>query len=250
LDAPDMSRPTHVYVVLSPRPRVGKTLMARVFTEFYRSEGRPVAAYDLDPAEGTLSEFLPGFAIASQIADTRGQMALFDRLIVDDEKPKVLDVGSGLFSHFLKVMTEIDFVPEARQRSVEPIIMFVTGPDRRAAEGYAELVRRFPDVTVVPIFNEAVGRFADMRDAFPARGSSAQPIRVPQLSPSLRLVVDTRPFSFSAYRRGISLDVPPILEKELAAWVKRVFLQVRELELRLLLGRLSLSLAPAPKPPN
>ena len=106
-----MSRPTHVYVVLSPRPRVGKTLMARVFTEFYRSEGRPVAAYDLDPAEGTLSEFLPGFAIASQIADTRGQMALFDRLIVDDEKPKVIDVGSGLFSHFLKVMTEIDFVP-------------------------------------------------------------------------------------------------------------------------------------------
>jgi hypothetical protein len=46
------------------------------------------------------------------------------------------------------------------------------------------------------------------------------------------------------------LDVPPILEKELAAWVKRVFLQVRELELRLLLGRLSLSLTLAPKPPN
>ena len=122
-----MSRPTHVYVVLSPRPRVGKTLMARVFTEFYRSEGRPVAAYDLDPTEAALSEFLPGFAVASQIADTRGQMALFDRLIVDDEKPKVVDVGTAVFSHFLTVMTEIDFVPEARRRSVEPIIVYVEG---------------------------------------------------------------------------------------------------------------------------
>jgi len=241
-----MSRPTHVYVVLSPRPRVGKTLMARVFTEFYRSEGRPVAAYDLDPTEAALSEFLPGFAVASQIADTRGQMALFDRLIVDDEKPKVVDVGTAVFSHFLTVMTEIDFVPEARRRSVEPIIVYVAAPDRRAAAGYADIVRRFPDVTVVPVYNDAAGRFAELRHAFPGRGASAQPLRVPQLSPTLRHVVDTRPFSFSAYRRGIATDVPPILDKELGAWVKRVFVQVRELELRLLLGRLSVSLAPDP----
>jgi hypothetical protein len=235
---------------MSPRPRVGKTLMARVLTEFYRSEGRPVAAYDLDPTEGTLSEFLPGFAVASQIADTRGQMALFDRLIVDDEKPKVLDVGSGLFSHFLKVMTEIDFVPEARQRSVEPIIMYIAAADRRAADGYAELVGRFPDLTVVPVFNETVGRFSDLREAFPARGASSQPLRVPQLSPTLRHIIDTRPFSFSAYRRGIATEVPPILDKELGAWVKRVFVQVREQELRLLLGRLTISLAPGLKSPD
>lgn len=239
-----MSRPTHVYVVVSPRPRVGKTLMARVLTEFFRSEARPVAAYDVDPSDTALMEFLPGFAVAGQIADTRGQMALFDKLIVDDEKPKVVDVGAGIFSQFLTVMTEIDFVPEARRHAVEPIIVFVAAPDRRASAGYAEIIHRFPDVTVVPVFNDAVGRFPELRDAFPGRGASAQPIRVPQLSPTLRHIVDTRPFSFSAYRRGIPTNAPPVLDRELGAWVKRVFLQVRELELRLLLGRLRISLAP------
>jgi hypothetical protein len=219
--------------------------MARVFTEFYRSEGRPVAAYDVDPAELALMEFLPGFAVAGQIDDTRGQMALFDRLILDDQKPKVVDVGAGVFSRFITVMTEIDFVPEARRHAVEPIVIFVAAPDRRAVAGYTEIVRRFPDITVVPVFNDAVARFTELRDVFPGRGAPAQPIRVPQLSPTLRHIVDTRPFSFSAYRRGISADVPPVLDRELAVWVKRVFLQVRELELRVLLGRLRLSLGPA-----
>jgi len=245
-----MSRPTHVYLVLSPRPRVGKTLMARVLTEFYRSEARPVAAYDVDPAETTLSEFLPGFAIAGQIADTRGQMALFDRLVLDDEKAKGLDVGTAIFTNFLTVMTETDFVPEARRHSVEPVIMFMASGDQRASAGYADIVRRFPDLTVVPVFNEAAGRFADLRDVFPAQGASAQPFRMPLLSPTLRHIVDTRPFSFSAYRRGIAVGVPPILEKELGAWVKRVFVQVRELELRLLLGRLRLSLTPHTETPG
>jgi hypothetical protein len=232
-----MSRPTHVYVVVSPRPRVGKTLMARVLTEFYRSEGRPVAAYDVDPSDTALMEFLPGFAVAGQIADTRGQMALFDKLIVDDEKPKVVDVGAGIFSQFITVMTEIDFLPE-------PIVIFVASPDRRAVAGYDEIVRRCPDITVVPVLNDAVGRFPELRDAFPGRGPSAQPIRVPQLSPTLRHIVDTRPFSFSAFRRGVSTKAPPVIDRELSVWVKRVFLQVRELELRLLLGRLLVSLGP------
>lgn len=249
-----MSRPTHIYVIASPRPRVGKTLLARLFTEYYRSEGRPVAAFDVDPNESTLLEFLPGFAVAGQIADTRGQMALFDRLIVDDEKPKVVDVGSTVFDGFMKVMTEIDFVPEARRRSVEPVIMFVASPDERAIKAYDELNRRFGDLTLVPIYNEAIARVALLRERFPARGAGSLPLRVPTLSPSLRHIIDTRPFSFSAYRRGMSSDVPAILDAELGSWVKRVLLQFRELELRLLLDRLRLSLGsesdPSPREPG
>lgn len=244
-----MSRPTHVYIVVSPRPRVGKTLMARVFTEFYRSEARPVAAFDLDANDTALTEFLPGFAVGAQIADTRGQMALFDRLIVADEKPKVLDIGTSSFEPFVRVMTEIDFVPEARRRSVEPVFMFVASPDERAIKAYGELSRRFPDLAVVPIFNDGVARIAQVRDKYPAQGGVAMPIRVPAFSPTLRHIVDTRPFSFSAFRRGVSGDVPRMLEGELTSWIKRVFLQFRELELRLLLDRLRLSLGPTEPPP-
>jgi hypothetical protein len=242
-----MSRPTHIYVIASPRPRVGKTLVARAFTEFYRADGRPVAAFDLGAGDNTLVEFLPKFAVTAQIADTRGQMALFDQLIVGDEKPKVVDLDGGLFDAFFKVMVDIDFVPEARRRSIEPVVLFIATPEDRAAAAYAELHRRFGDLTIVPVHNEGVARGSHLRDKFPSRGSLSLPVQVPQLSPSLRHIVETRPFSFSAFRRGLSSDVPQILEAELGSWVKRVFLQFRELELRLLLDRLRSSLAAEPE---
>src|SRR5205807_8576662 len=49
-----MSRPTHVYIVASPRPRSGKTLLARALSEFFRADGRPVRAFDLDTMDGAL----------------------------------------------------------------------------------------------------------------------------------------------------------------------------------------------------
>jgi hypothetical protein len=237
-----MSRPTHVYIVTSPRPRVGKTLVARAFTEFYRADGRPVAAFDLNRDDNALSDFLPKFAVRAQIDDTRGQMALFDQLIVDDEKPKVVDLEAGLFEPFLKVMSDIGFVTEARRHSVEPVILFLATPEQHTIEAYADLHHRFPDITIVPVHNQGIARGSHIREKFPSWSALALPLQVPQLSPSLRFIVETKPFSFSDFKRGLSADVPEILEAELNSWMKRVYLQFRELELRLLLDRLRTSL--------
>lgn len=46
-------------IVALPRPRVGKTLQARLLTDFHLHEGRSVAAYDLNAGERTLAQFLP-----------------------------------------------------------------------------------------------------------------------------------------------------------------------------------------------
>jgi hypothetical protein len=237
-----MSRPTHIYVIASPRPRVGKTLLARAFTEFYRADGRPVAGFDLGNSDNALADFIPKFAQSADIAHTRGQMALFDQLIIPDEKPKVIDLDHTLFGSFFKIMMDIGFLPEARRRSIEPVVLFVATPEERSVIGYQELHRQFADLAIVPVHNEGVARGAHLRDKFPARGALALPVQVPALSPSLKHIVDTKPFSFSAFRRGLSDDVPDILEAELGSWVKRVFLQFRELELRLLLHSLSSSL--------
>jgi hypothetical protein len=239
-----MSRPTHVYIVTSPRPRVGRTLVARAFSEFYRADGRPVAAFDLNPNDTALVDFLPKFAVRAQIGDTRGQMALFDRLILDDEKPKIVDLGASVFESFFKVMTDIDFVPQARWRSVEPVILFVATPEDQTVKAYADLHRRFPDLTIVPVHNEGIARGSQIREKFPSASPVALPVQVPLLSPSLRFIVETQPFSFSDFKRGLSARVPEILEDELNSWIKRIYLQFREMELRLLLNSLRTSLGP------
>jgi hypothetical protein len=69
-----MSFRNSVAIVASPRPRVGKTLLARLLTDFHLQEGRSVAAFDLNAAgEGTLAQFLPEHVTRSSIDDLKGR---------------------------------------------------------------------------------------------------------------------------------------------------------------------------------
>jgi hypothetical protein len=70
------------------------------------------------------------------------------------------------------------------------------------------------------------------------------------LSPSLRAIIDAPAFSFTEFRRSPSTDMREILADELTSWLKRVYLQFREMELRLLLTNLRGSLKnSSPEPP-
>ena len=60
------------------------------------------------------------------IADTRGQMALFDRILADHWRTTVIDLGHGLFDQFFKVMAEIGFEDEARRKLIQLIVLFIT----------------------------------------------------------------------------------------------------------------------------
>jgi len=242
-----MSRPTHVYIVVSPRPRTGRTLLARALTEFYRTDGRPVGAFDLDTFDGMLAQFLPSFTVRADIADTRGQVALFDELIIANEKPKVVDVSAHAYEPFFAVMEQIGFAAEAPLQAVDPVILFATNADAQSAKAYARLRERFPGLTLTPVYNDGIVRGHSLRNDFPATSAIALPLRIPTLSPALRAIVDAPPFSFSEFRRRPDMREP--LGGELNSWLKRVYLQFREMELRLLLSNLRGSLKTSPPEP-
>jgi hypothetical protein len=48
-----MQRRTPIFIVTSSRPRVGKTLIARALTEYFRVQSRPVAAFDVNPTSSS-----------------------------------------------------------------------------------------------------------------------------------------------------------------------------------------------------
>src|ERR1700674_4586177 len=151
-----MSRPTHVYIIASPRPRTGKTLLARALIEFFRTDGRPVAAFDLDTMDPTLVGFLPRFTLHADINDTIGQVALFDELIIDDETPKVVDVSAHAYETLFDLMERIDFATEAPRRSVEPVILYMASSDPLSVKCYARLRERFPRLTLAPVYNDGI----------------------------------------------------------------------------------------------
>ena len=62
-----MQRRTPIFIVTSSRPRVGKTLIARAMTEYFLAQGRPVAAFDVNPDDFKLMDHLPADTAAASI---------------------------------------------------------------------------------------------------------------------------------------------------------------------------------------
>ena len=226
-----MQRRTPIFIVTSSRPRVGKTLIARALTEYFLAQGRPVTAFDVNPDDFKLVDHLPAYTAAASIDDTRGEMALFDQLAAEDEVPKVVDLGHYPFERFFTLMREIDLGTELRRRAIAPMVLYVADPHERAQQGYATLKDRFPDLALVPLFNEYVPQIARCRDNFPPTRFGGEPVDIPALTPVVRSVVDRKNFSFLAYVLKTQDST-----SELYQWMARVFVAFRELEVRLLLG--------------
>lgn len=153
-----MPQQTRLYIVASRHPRVGKTLLTRLLIEFLRISRRPLVGYDLDPREPALANCFPNLVWPVDIADTRGQMALFDRILADHWRTTVIDLGGGLFDEFFKVMAQIGFEDEARQRLIQPIVLFIADAAPFTAKTYAQLrgnwSRRFSSpCTMKPLYS-------------------------------------------------------------------------------------------------
>ena len=215
-----------VMIVCSPRPRVGRTLVARLLVDYFLVDNRAVVAFDANPNDPVLSDYLPGHAIPATIADTRGQMALFDRLILNIGTPKVVDLAADQFGHFFDILDQIDFVAEARQRAIDTVILYVTEDHPRSVDAYHRILARFPKATVVPVHNEIFESMRATGQSHPARG--AMPVHISQL-PTLLFGVIYRPgFSISDFLKRPS-EFPTMLHK----WTSQPFIAFRDLELRL-----------------
>jgi hypothetical protein len=232
-----MARPKSIYIVCSPRQRVGKTLIARALTEFILADARSAVAFDLNPNNAALYGFLPRYAALADLSTTRGQMALFDELISQDEVTKVIDLGDESFEKFFTLLRQLGLVEEARRRDIEVVTLFIGDPDPRSAQSYTDLRRSFFRMSLVPVHNEQVAGAQNYMENFPNPVAGERAVRIPVLSPFLKSIVDKQGFSFDDY-----LERQTGARTELHEWIERTFMEFRELELRLLLRDLKSSL--------
>jgi len=217
---------TPLYVVCSPCRCVGKTLVARLLTEFYVLKDRPVAAFDLADEGPQLADYLPKVTTIIDIGDTRGQMALFDRLIAEKDSPAVIDVSYRTFKQFFTIVQEINFFEEARRRFIEPLILFIIDPDPKSAKAYAMLRHQLSEASLLPVRNQI------RASAIPPKPNMVPAsLDIPLLGFSLRAVIDRQSFSLSEFWRAPRADLPAALDEELWGWVELIFFQFRGLEL-------------------
>jgi hypothetical protein len=235
-----MSFRSSITIVASPRPRVGKTLLARLLADFHQQQGRAVATFDLNAGEKTLEQFLPEKTTTASIRDINGQIALFDRLVADENTTKVIDLGHESFESFFAVTHQIGFVEEARSRSIGVAILFTMTPDKTSVDAYRNLRARFSHATLAPVHNEMLGP-AQHRDKYPL-ASGSPVVRIPVLARGLRRYIETPPFSFATSQLADAVGVPVSAHAEIQRWLRRIYLEFRELDLRILLADLTSSI--------
>jgi hypothetical protein len=216
---------TPVFIICSPRPLVGKTLIARLMSEFLLLKHGTVSAFDINLKEPTLREYLPKITETAEVDDTFGKMQLMDRLILNDAVAKVIDLGFHAFDEFFKMSEEIGFMKEAARRGVSPVILFVADTDRASARGYAMLQQQIPPTALIAIDNEYV-----VRGELPPAMAHGRVLRIAALPVFLKTYIDRLAFSFTSYLRN-EKDT----STELHQWIRENYFSFRELELSLIL---------------
>jgi hypothetical protein len=216
--------PTPVYIICSPRPLVGKTLLARLLSEFLLLKDGTVSAFDINLKEPSLLEYLPRITETADVIDTFGKMQLMDRLIVHDGVAKVIDLGFHAFDEFFKMTNEIGFLKEATRRSVAPIILFVADTDRVSARAYPTLREQIPLKALIAVDNEYV-----VRGELPEAMGLGRVLRITALPSFLKTYVDRPTFSFTDYLRNERDQ-----STELHQWIRKNYTSFRELEFSLL----------------
>jgi hypothetical protein len=218
---------TPVYIICSPRPQVGKTLLARLLSEFLLLKNGSVVSFDINLKEPSLLEYLPGITETADVIDTFGKMQLMDRLIVNDSVAKVIDLGFHAFDEFFKMFEEIGFMKEAVRRGVVPIILFMADTDRLSARAHETLRGQIPLPALVTVDNEFV-----VRGELPDAMGHGRMLRISALPPFLKTYIDRLNFSFTEYLRNERDS-----STELHQWIRRNYLSLRDLELKQTLQR-------------
>jgi hypothetical protein len=218
---------TPVYIICSPRPLVGKTLIARLLSEFLLLKNGTVTAFDINLKEPSLLEYLPKITETADVIDTYGKMQLMDRLIVNDGVAKVIDLGFHAFDEFFKMTDEIGFMKEAARRGVAPVILFVADTDRVSARGYPMLQQQVPPNALITIDNEHV-----LRGELPPAMARGRVLPISALPVFLKTYIDRLTFSFTGYLRNEKDS-----STELHQWIRRNYSAFRDLELRVMLQR-------------
>ena len=235
--ATDAARPSFAAIVASLHGRTGKTLFARVLADYFLLSGNRPLVFDTDFTEQTLRASFPFDTIVLDLSETRDQMTLFDTVAARSPEARVVDVSHYVFRKFFKVMEDCDFVHEARDRDVEPVIFYIADRNADAYEEGRQLRERFADCALVLVENVHLGPIKEktLRSAgYRAFDSHELCMMLPQLDAACAVAIQEAEVSLSqVLSRPLSRsDANPFAgltfdqRAEMRSWLMKVFRDV------------------------
>jgi len=228
-----MRRRTLVFFVCSPHSRTGVTTTARLLSDYYLSRGVAVEGFDADSREPCYAMYFPRLSQVVDIDDIKGQISLFDRLLVPDDIPKVVDVWSRSYDRLFSTIAEIGFFEEASRAGVLPIVLFQADASEAAARNALLLNTTWPDLWMTVVHSEGVAPLGpeavEIIARYPARGKFV----IPRLEAPIARTLDDFGLSLTEFLREPPSDMSIVVRAALKAWLLPIFTQFQSFELRL-----------------
>jgi hypothetical protein len=232
-----MRRRTFVFIVCSPQTRTGVSTTARLLTDFYLSQRAAVEGFDTDPREPRYGELFPDVVRIVDPTEIKGQVSLFDRLLVHDEIPKVVDVWHRGYDRFFATVKEIGFVEEARRHAIEPVVLFHVEPTEATLARALELSAAWNELTMVAVQNKGAALLGARPHEVLARYPATSKLVIAPLHGPLAKLLHEPDLSLSGFLRAPPSDMSIVARDALRAWITPIFTQFRSFELRMDLER-------------
>lgn len=228
-----MRRRTLVFFVCSPHSRTGVTTAARLLTDYYLSRGVAVEGFDTDSREPRYAEWFPQRSQVIDVNDVKGQITLFDRLLLCDETPKIVDVWSRSYDRLFSTIAEIGYFEEARQSGVLPVILYQVDATQSTANSALSLVATWPELWITAIQNEGAAPLGfdahDILSLYPTRGKFV----IPALEGPIAKALEDPYLSLTDFLQDPPQELSIVVRAALKGWILPIFTQIQSFQLRL-----------------
>ncbi|MBI4273591.1 MAG: hypothetical protein HY659_02675 [Rhizobiales bacterium] len=224
-----MQRISFATIVTSSRGRDGKTLLARLLAENFILAGETPAIFDTDVVERTLSRCFSKNAIAIDIDRVTDQVGLFEALAAPSPNARVVDLTHRSFKKFFDLMISSDYLHEARERGVEPVVFYIPALDPDSFEAGRQLLARLEDYAFVVVENPYLGEIKpfDRRGVgYRALADHHLRMHIPPLDPYLANTVDDSSLSLSGFMRQPPADLSFEARDAIRTWLLAVFREI------------------------
>ncbi len=231
-----MKTRTYAYIVCSPHPRTGVTTVARLLADFHGHSGRSFTGFDTDPHDSRFALAFPEQVAVADIATIKGQIALFDNLLVADNSPRIVDVWNRSWGRFMDIAAASGFFDEALQRDVTPFFIFAADGSEASIEAAENLRAQWPEIGMAVVSNEGAAPIENGALDHLARYPADHTFEIRALDPVMRRMIEDPGFSFARFLDEPQDQMSIVVRSGLRSWLLPVFQQFQSFEFRLTLS--------------
>jgi hypothetical protein len=214
------TQPT-IYIVASDHNRNGKTLLARLLTDYLLLDGHDPFLIDTDAPDGPLRAFFPGRTALANFAAIRGQMKVFDTILGAPGRDYVIDLPARHIESFFAAEQDLGFFRETRTAGFRVFLFFLVDEGFPSLKTARALQKHAGVDLFVPVRNLMV------RSSWP-EGDGA--LAMPYLSAPVATVIGNKRFSLRTFVQGETQGLSPDLVTELQSFLFETLNSITNLE--------------------